>query len=232
MEEQTLQTSIKPEPSLGKLAEALSKAQGEIKPPKKNKKAHYGMYADLTACNEAAYKSLSKFGLSVSHLPCHGNAGFVLKTILMHSSGEKIECQLPIGNYKGFHDLGGALTYLKRYSFCAIIGLSADDDDDGQTANKNVENRSSAASKPKPNTNPAKPGKLSDKQIKRMLAIGNKSKVKSDEIKDACEVLFDKNPRDLNKKEYDEICTMLELAREEFIDKIVAIEKIKTEEMA
>ena len=48
--------------------------------------------------------------------------------------------------------LGSAITYAKRYQICAMLGLAADDDDDGNEAVK-----SQAKTQAQPVTQPAKP---------------------------------------------------------------------------
>lgn len=118
------------------LALALSKAQSEFPDIPKNCTVNYGntkfKYADLSTIISATRPALAKHELSYVQLVELGN----LKTILMHSSGESIEANCPIpSNLNKMQDLGSALTYARRYSLQSILGVSADDDIDGQDEN-------------------------------------------------------------------------------------------------
>jgi hypothetical protein len=78
---------------------------------------------------------LNKHGLSVSQFPSHVEGKDALTTFLLHSSGQFIEhsmlLHLPKDDPQG---QGSALTYARRYSYMAALGLVADDDDDGNRA--------------------------------------------------------------------------------------------------
>lgn len=58
-------------------------------------------------------------------------------TIIMHESGEYISANLSIKGEQTPQGIGSAITYTKRYAFCAILGIVADDDDDGNGAEGN-----------------------------------------------------------------------------------------------
>lgn len=121
-------------PTIGELAKALSKFQSELAQPKLNKEVKAGAYkfkyADLANCYAAAKPIIGKYGLSVTHIttPTH------LLTILLHESGEWLKSELPLNTAQAYQQLGSAITYLKRYSYCAILGICADDDDDANMA--------------------------------------------------------------------------------------------------
>ena len=122
---------------IGKLAEALAKAQGAIKHALKDStNPHFkSSYADLASIWEACRKELSDNGLSVVQ-PCDFNevGGLIVETTLMHSSGEWISGKLfmpvPQATPQG---IGSAITYARRYSLAAMVGI-APDDDDGEAA--------------------------------------------------------------------------------------------------
>jgi len=61
----------------------------------------------------------------------------ILQTNLIHNSGEKItaETLLPTKDKDDPQKYGGAITYMRRYSLTAILGLE-EEDDDGVKANK------------------------------------------------------------------------------------------------
>ncbi|MBO4551350.1 MAG: ERF family protein [Bacteroidaceae bacterium] len=129
--------------TIGKLTEALSKFQGSIQQPKLNKsvtvKTNGGgsykfQYADLGACMAAAVPVLKENGLAVIQTI----QGQLLVTTLSHISGEFINSQMPLNQQTlfstAFQSIGSMITYLKRYAYCAILGIVADEDDDGNTA--------------------------------------------------------------------------------------------------
>ena len=129
--------------TIGQLTEALSKFQGSVKQPKLNKsvkvvtkdgRSYTFQYADLGACISAAAPELQKNGLAVIQTI----QGQVLVTTLSHSSGEFINSQLPLHQETlasaSFQSIGSMITYLKRYAYCAILGIVADEDDDANAA--------------------------------------------------------------------------------------------------
>lgn len=117
---------------------ALSKAQGEITPAiKDNLNPHYkSKYADLNSVWNACRDQLSKNGLAVIQTMNYDERGQLqLITTLAHSSGQWIKSALPVLTQKNdAQGIGSALTYMRRYSLSAIVGISSDEDDDGEAA--------------------------------------------------------------------------------------------------
>ncbi len=131
-------------PEIKDLAEALSKAQGEIKQPHKSKTAKVPMktggsysykYADLADIIECLKEPFKKYGLSYLQGVTTKGGGVVVTTRLMHSSGQFIEEELwmPVGDDRP-QTLGSIITYGRRYALAAMVGIAPDDDDDGQQA--------------------------------------------------------------------------------------------------
>ena len=136
-------------PSLGKLVDALAKAQLEFTPilkesenpafargPKKSK------YASLDSVINATRPALAKHGLVVFQLPSvdYTAKQLTMVTKLAHSSGEWLNNTLimPAVNDRGFtaHSIGSAITYARRYAWQAVIGCVAEEDDDGNSASE------------------------------------------------------------------------------------------------
>lgn len=124
---------------IDQIAAALSEFQSEIKQPELSKevsvKTRTGVtysfkYADLSSCVKAAVPAMKKAGLAVTQLVIGGT----LTTLLVHKSGQWFKSELQIGNSPDYQALGSAITYLKRYSYCAILGIVADTDDDANAA--------------------------------------------------------------------------------------------------
>jgi hypothetical protein len=63
----------------------------------------------------------------------------VLRTLLVHSSGEWLGTDWPVGAYARLtpQQLGSALTYARRYSLFPLVGIAGqDEDDDGERASE------------------------------------------------------------------------------------------------
>lgn len=136
-----------------KLAEALAKAQAEMKAAPLNKvNPHFkSKYADLPAVIDAVRPALTKHGLSVTQTTRIAEGGLVLVTTLHHASGETLsgEYPLPVGKPQ---EMGSAITYARRYSLAALCCIAADEDDDANAS----EGAGQTASRPKA-APPAKP---------------------------------------------------------------------------
>lgn len=141
MEQMTMSATI------GKLAEALSKMQGEMAEAKKetnnpflNKK-----YADLATCWAVAREPLSRNGLAVVQTTAQsfeeiGEANrkqlvITINTILMHASGEWISGSMSMPLAKNDpQGVGSAVSYGRRYGLSAILGIVGKDEDDDANA--------------------------------------------------------------------------------------------------
>ena len=122
--------------SVNELFGALAKAQANLKPAHFNKtNPHFkSKYADMTAVLEAVRRPLAEHGLAVTQTTEVRDGALVLVTRMGHSSGQWIAGEYPLPNTGRPHEIGSAMTYAKRYSLSAIVGISADDDDDGNAA--------------------------------------------------------------------------------------------------
>jgi len=124
---------------INELAAALSKAQGEMQAAIKDKVNPFykSSYADLGSVWDAARPVLSKYGLCVMQttemLP--DASKIVMVTTLAHTSGQWVKSYLPLNPSKNdSQGVGAALTYLRRYSLSALVGVVCDEDDDGETS--------------------------------------------------------------------------------------------------
>ena len=120
--------------SIKEIATALAKAQGQMKGAIKDSANPFfkSKYADLASVVEAIREAFSKNGLSyVQTLEPSDKDEVRVKTILMHSSGEWLDCgilALPVSK-KDAQGFGSAMTYARRYSLSAACGVAALDDD-------------------------------------------------------------------------------------------------------
>jgi len=121
------------------LATAMAKAQAEIKAAlKDSKNPHFkSSYADLTSVWDACRTALTKNGLSVVQIPNFEGDEVWLETRLLHASGESISGRYPLRPQQQTpQGYGSALTYARRYSLAAMVGVVADEDDDGNAASQ------------------------------------------------------------------------------------------------
>lgn len=150
---------------LAKLAEALNKAQGTMSGAKKDKKNPFykSSYADLSSVFDAIREPFAANGLSVTQTMGVLESGrTLLKTSLLHSSGERIDSEMLLPDIADPQKLGSAITYYRRYSLMAIAGIPAEDDD------------GNAASGQKPQPKP-----INDNQIKLINdLIGNNENIR------------------------------------------------------
>jgi hypothetical protein len=92
-------------------------------------------YADLATCLSAVIDSLNSNGIALMQLTHKEKEEVHVETVLLHTSGEMLSgghLVMPAVKYdpQGF---GSALTYARRYSLMACLGI-ASEDDDGQAA--------------------------------------------------------------------------------------------------
>lgn len=154
---------------INELALSLSKAQKNIKNPPKNKTVsvttrtggrYEFAYADLTSIIDAAKEPLSSNGLSYVQYVEEAGDKFHLVTQLLHSSGQWLSGTYPLlivrekdrdGNDlpPSSQQFGSALTFMKRYALAAMLGISADSDDDANAADGNTATIKDRQRKPK-----------------------------------------------------------------------------------
>lgn len=127
--------------SVGELIAALGAAQAEFPSVKKDRQGYGYKYADLSSCLEAVREPLSKNGLSIVQFPSSIDGKQFLVTHLMHTSGEYITGEYimetdVLAKMNSCQAMGSALTYARRYSLAAMVGLTLEDDDGASTSTR------------------------------------------------------------------------------------------------
>jgi hypothetical protein len=90
-------------------------------------------YATLAHIIAQTRPALGKHGLAVSQLVQVD----AVVTLLLHSSGQFLASRTPIVSEKpGPQAMGSGITYARRYGLCAILGIAAEEDDDGESAQR------------------------------------------------------------------------------------------------
>lgn len=125
---------IEKSPELNELAAALTAAQAEFEAVDKSAANPFfrSAYAPLPDVVMAATPILVSHGLSVSQLIGSDEKGDTLTAMLLHKSGQYIGSTMQLRPVKSDPQAqGSAVTYARRYSYMSILGLVADEDDDG-----------------------------------------------------------------------------------------------------
>lgn len=139
--------------------DAMTKFQSEKPDIQKDKKADYGggkakyNWSSLNTIQKAIDPILSKYGLSYSFETVQTEKHLTISCIVSHSLGHTKKTSLTAlhdtsGGKNSVQALGSTNSYLRRYTLCNAFGISADEDNDGKTAQRNI------------------PEKLSEKDIK------------------------------------------------------------------
>ncbi|MDB4278757.1 ERF family protein [Deltaproteobacteria bacterium] len=139
---------------IGELAEALSKAQGQMEAAAKDKNNPFfkSKYADLASVWGACRDPLSKNGLAVVQTTSGPFDSMVVITDLIHKSGQSVRGVTPVKMVKqDMQGMGAAITYARRFALAAIVGVYQDDDD-GNGASQAKGSSQPEVQKPAPQT--------------------------------------------------------------------------------
>jgi len=127
----------------------LAKAQGAFPEIERNRTvkvtprsggAGYSFkYATFSNILTAVRKPLSDNGLAFTQIISHDSVGgFYVLTTTLHHGNQYLSSKVPLIAEGGSNQqFGSALTYMKRYAFASMLGISADEDDDGNAADGN-----------------------------------------------------------------------------------------------
>ena len=152
--------------SIGAIATALAKAQGELTNPEKSRTATIHSpfpreeprtfkYASLASGLEIVRKCLSQHEIAtVQTTAIDTETGLIrLTTVLAHSSGEWMSSDWPVclvAETAAPHRMGAALTYARRYALFTLVGIAGEDDLDAPDLDA-TPNTDSAGRTPSPN---------------------------------------------------------------------------------
>jgi hypothetical protein len=122
--------------------------------PKDGNNPHFkSKYATLGAITEATRPHLAKHGLGFTQWMSNRDGAQLIVTRIMHTSGQWMEDDGYILNptKNDPQGMGSAVTYARRYTLGASLGIITEDDDDGNKASEPVR-KPSPAPKPEPKT--------------------------------------------------------------------------------
>lgn len=118
--------------SIKELSKALVAFQGDVENATKGSTnpAFKSKYADLAEILNTIRQPLHKHGLAVTQHPSYENGAVHIDTLLLHESGEFLySCTVIPVTKQDAQGAGSAITYGRRYSLAAILGISQEDDD-------------------------------------------------------------------------------------------------------
>jgi len=135
---------MKTSETISEIAKALVKMQGSMTPAKKGSINPFfkSSYADLVSIWAAIRDPLMEHGLCVVQNAQTLDEGVSVSTRIIHTSGEFMEfgpLVMPVSK-KDAQAVGSAISYAKRYSLGAALGIVAEKDDDGNKAVKSAPN--------------------------------------------------------------------------------------------
>ena len=132
--------------TIGAIAGALAKAQGQLTNPEKSLSATIRSpfpregertfrYASLSSGLDIVRKALGQQQIAtIQTTAFDADAGLIrLTTVLAHASGEWISSDwpvCPVGDASTPHRMGAALTYARRYALFTLVGIAGEDDMD------------------------------------------------------------------------------------------------------
>ena len=125
---------MKTSETIGEIAKALCKFQVEVHDAPKDSQAHKYKYADLGTILELVRPVMASNSLSAVQMTCNEDERVGVTTRLMHNSGEWIESTLfmTVSASAGMsmaQSAGSVITYCRRYSLAAALGITQVDDD-------------------------------------------------------------------------------------------------------
>jgi hypothetical protein len=188
---------------MSELTKALIGFHKAVDKIEKNARANYGKFADLANVLSTVTPALHANGLAITQTFLEDS----LVTTLHHISGETLSstCKLIICDGRNMtQEWGKAVTYQRRFSICAILGVVADMDTD-DVPDLPPSNKTTPAQ--------AKPANVKQAVASQAFQAGQKA-IKAaktlDSISDLSSRVAERfEKKDLSKQEYDELLKML-----------------------
>ena len=189
-------------------------------------------FSTLDDLYDATTPALCRAGIVALHNIETAQATIGVSTRLLHQSGRSsrpIRCWLPVGISP--QSVGSAITYARRYSLSAALGVAAEDDDDGQGARAKEgkprrpyaaeQGRESAGCRTNPLPSPSPgPGPavlaargarvITDAQRKRLFTIAKQQSWSDGDLKALLAQGGYTSSKDIRQADYDAIIRALE----------------------
>ena len=188
---------------MSELTKALIGFHEAVDKIEKNAQANYGKFADLANVLSTVTPALHANGLAITQTFLDDS----LITTLHHESGETLSssCKLIVCDGRNMtQEWGKAVTYQRRFSICAILGVVADMDTD-DVPDLPPSNKTTPAQ--------AKPANVKQAVASQAFQAGQKA-IKAAKTLDSLSDLSNRvaerfEKKDLSKQEYDDLLKML-----------------------
>ena len=195
--------------SIKNISKAMAQFQAEVKNPANtaNNPFFKSKYAPLNDVLNLVRPILTKHGLSVLQSPSGDGEHITVTTLITHESGEWIESDpLTLKADKATaQGAGSAVTYARRYALSAMLGISSEDDDDGNYASDTDKQNGEKIS----HTNATKQ-KATKAQLNKIFAEANKHNLSSDVMKELIVDRYKKNSsKELTKADVNDLIEYL-----------------------
>ena len=194
--------------SISKLAISLVKFNGEVSKIAKDAKNPFfkSNYVTLDRLIEATRPILQEHGLVVMQSPLSKDDGSIgIQTLLIHESGEFIESEPIFMKPAKINDpqqAGSIISYMRRYSYQAILNLNTGEDDDANksTGEENIRVKMS---------NKSNIIALSEDKIKELYKVGYSIGYKYPKVDSLVAQRYNKKTNEMNEEEYSVILNEL-----------------------
>lgn len=94
-------------------------------------------YADYASVKAATDPALKAHNLALAHKTTYDGELFLLISEVIHTSGEVVNASVyPLNSSSKAQDIGSEMTYARRYNRSMLCGISSEEDEDGNHANK------------------------------------------------------------------------------------------------
>ena len=108
----------------------------------RNAQSHHSKYADLNNILDTVEPILFDMGLMLLQ-PIRENK--VVTQVIDVESGDMIESFIDLPNITDPQKLGSAISYFRRYTLSSLLSISTTDDDDAQSATKEMAKKPAAS---------------------------------------------------------------------------------------
>ena len=189
--------------SISKLAVSLVKFNSEVSKIAKDAKNPFfkSNYVTLDKLIEATRPILQENGLVVMQSPLSKEDGSIgIQTLLIHESGEFIESE-PIfmrpAKANDPQQAGSIISYMRRYSYQAILNLNTGEDDDANESTGEENIKAKLNDKSYSNNK-----ELSEEQVKELYLVGYKAGYTYKKVDEAIKNNYGKAVKDITIEEY------------------------------
>jgi Protein of unknown function (DUF1018)./ERF superfamily. len=209
--------------SITKLAAALVKAQSEITSiTKDGNNPHFkSKYATLDNIIEETRPILAKHGLAILQMPGGDGENVIMKTMVLHESGEWMETEplimRPVKSDP--QGMGSCITYARRYSYSSLLSISTDEDDDGNSAShapytghQHTQGTQYTNRRAQSNTGQnAVPETVSEAQLKMIGRLKNERQINDADYRELLQAMYNvESTKQLTKKQASEFIAYLQ----------------------